>query len=759
MQYQRRQKENNIENEEEDKNKPKKLFQNNYFSSKEKQDAKIASLPINISKIKKKDIKRKENIIAKITHHKIDSSERLYKKIESPSFLAGKKSDFRRINLSTRYHYNNQIENSPLIKDQFSGIEDNEYNVHTLNARKSPDNISYTRYSIDDKPIKIKSINPIYDAQTYQENETYKSNMNENPKNIAFNTFTKTYRQPMVPQNKMSPIQHYDDGNSSYENKGYTDGKYRYTNNYTTKINPTSNIENINLNISNIKANSNAYGGRNTFGRLSNERYFTDANSPSYNNERVHSQSSNHVSYKELKNIVKKFNKVYDPHKNQKGLLIKSSQVTLPGASDEVFNNRYRVLSKMNKLSNILLAKQKNLEEEYNSSRANSNEKKERERSRSKSNNSQKNKKSKKLLMISLAMMGKDINDEERTILRKNRNDKGGVVDLAQEKIAKKNKFKIVKASKISGGKILKSNQKYRERAAKIIQAWWKELKDIYNYKLLQIIKIQSVWKGRWVRKNIYDLLYLNYLYLSFCEKIENVLKNQWTRYAFDKLKQNKKRSKNEEKEILKKIVLNADKNRILIIKKYWDIWINQIENEKIKKNKGKNLIRIRADKENKLGKLRTAFTIWKYNTKMEKIKYLNDDNSDDYSEEINGRKIVKMKKIIEKERSYVPGRNNNFIEKDKFKGLLFILDGANKYHKKQAYGETKPKLIEYLKNLAKITKLKNLINKKHTKIINILKKIIYKWLTKAIKLSSFENEYEYEYVLRKTKPQPNREN
>ena len=37
------------------------------------------------------------------------------------------------------------------------------------------------------------------------------------------------------------------------------------------------------------------------------------------------------------------------------------------------------------------------------------------------------------------------------TILRKNRNEKGGVVDLAQEKLKKKI-FKIKKVHKVSGG-------------------------------------------------------------------------------------------------------------------------------------------------------------------------------------------------------------------------------------------------------------------------------------------------------------------
>ena len=44
-------------------------------------------------------------------------------------------------------------------------------------------------------------------------------------------------------------------------------------------------------------------------------------------------------------------------------------------------------------------------------------------------------------------------------------------------------------------------NPKYREKAAKIVQAWWRERKQKYNKILDQIIKIQSVWRGKFIRK------------------------------------------------------------------------------------------------------------------------------------------------------------------------------------------------------------------------------------------------------------------
>ena len=62
---------------------------------------------------------------------------------------------------------------------------------------------------------------------------------------------------------------------------------------------------------------------------------------------------------------------------------------------------------------------------------------------------------------------------------------------------------------------------------------------------------------------------------------------------------------------------------------------------------------------------------------------------------------------MTEKENYYSPGRKDDVIEKDKFKGLLYILDGVNQYHKKQAFNETKPKITKYLMELAKNVKLK----------------------------------------------------
>ena len=593
----------------------------------------LTSKPVNISStvIEKKQFQKNEKITTEVTVTKSEIGA---------SLSTDKKPKFR-VYLSSRYRGPKKDDINTNLNNRILSMEEEENNIHTLNARKSPDNVLYKRSYIEtENETNMNNINNSQysiDKKTFIDNENKIINMNENEKMLINNTNpnNKRFRQPMIPQNIMSPIKHYDDGNSLNDNQKYSETNPRLTNNIITNTNTKN--ENVKYNTTNKK----------------------------------HS-SQNTVSYKELKRIVKRFNKVYDPFKNEKGLLIKQSQVTLPGASDEVFNNRYRVLSKMNKLSNILLAKRKKSEEDINNFNNIIIGRTQKNKNDLKSKNLEV-KKDKKLLFFSLAMItSKGLKDKEKIILRNMRNEKGGVVDLAPDK-TKRNKFKIKKATKVGGGdkKFKRYNQKEKEKAAKTIQSWWKELKDIYNYKLSKIIKIQNMWRGFWVRRNIYDLLYLNYLYLSFCEKIEKVVTRNILRNAFDKLLKTKK---------------------------------TDGDGESPNKNES-------SEKEIK-----------------EEIN-------------VNGKKIIKITKITESERIISPIKKDKIIEKDKFKGLLKLIEGVNKYHKKQAFDETKPKIIKYLKYLSKKEILKQIINKKIINNQYVLKKYIYKWLTKATINYNIQNE------------------
>ena len=158
------------------------------------------------------------------------------------------------------------------------------------------------------------------------------------------------------------------------------------------------------------------------------------------------------VTGEEVKKLIKYYVKTYDPNKGEDGNLISNSQMIIPLNQDKLFNDRYKVLQKMNKLSHILLAKNRNASPDSNLNRSfgedgkNKFDKKTLNNStiRQGTKKTLREKGKNKFLYVSLAMLSaKGPNTEDRTILRRMRIDKGGVVDLAQENIQKKSKFKI----------------------------------------------------------------------------------------------------------------------------------------------------------------------------------------------------------------------------------------------------------------------------------------------------------------------------
>jgi len=198
----------------------------------------------------------------------------------------------------------------------------------------------------------------------------------------------------------------------------------------------------------------------------------------------------------------------------------------------------------MNRLSNIFLAKEnKNLEKKenefntktnnrnnsYNSNTRKSFNRQTLARSPENASNRRASRHSPdhKFLYESLAMKSsKRPSTEDRLISRWMRLEKEGVVELGQED-KRKNKFKIKRVMTNKGNnRGIFTNPKYREKAAKIIQGWWRNLKNKYDDILAKIIMIQSVFRGRFVRKYLDDFIYLNFLYISFCKKIENALSN-----------------------------------------------------------------------------------------------------------------------------------------------------------------------------------------------------------------------------------------
>ena len=510
---------------------------------------------------------------------------------------------------STQGNPNPKYQRSPHLYNMGSSRDDNDYNMPTINSRKSPNNVMYNinRDSNDDY------LHSPYEDDDYQAypRESQRTGMffrdrspvinlnKRNNKNIS------PYGRPgVIPINKMSPEQNYEESNYSAEKQSQErTAKFNNLKNYLGKNNLYKTENNSYYNPNYINTNTTPNQNQ----TMQNAQML---NVPPQDdvNDKYNNRTYNNMSYRDIKRIANRFTKVYDPNKNNNGLLIEETQITVPGAQDDIFNNRYRVLAKMNRLSNILLAKQGRRNSpnrgyndhpfenrsynKYNRDRSyNGKIKKPFDRhtlARSPGDNSNIRKAfsrspEHKFLYVSLAMISsKGPSCEDRPILRRMRLDKGGVVDLAQEE-RKKTKFKIKNTQRKKGFKRnYFMNPKYREKAARIIQNWWKELKNIFNYRMKQIIKIQSAFRGKFVRKYMYDLFYLNFLYISFCKKIENVLRNHVKPYVFRKLMGKnvedtipKEESPVPDKEILLGRILSRDyRNDLNTIYPSWKKWM-----------------------------------------------------------------------------------------------------------------------------------------------------------------------------------------
>ena len=614
-------------------------------------------------------------------------------------------------------------ERSPKTINIGSSRDENDYNIRTLNARKSPKNNMYQNY---------RDNNDDYMDQTPYDDEDYQG-YPDNPRTAMFsrsrspqatqgyrNKNLSPYDRPVggvIPLNKMSPSQNYDELNYSGEKNPENANQYR---NYKP-------------------SNRQQYPGQTqTLNNPSviNLQKDRDDIANKYNN-----RTYNNMSYRDVKRIANRFSKVYDPNRNSNGLLVEESQITVPGAQDEVFNNRYRVLAKMNRLSNILLAKQKKRtsptkrENNFNSrtyNRDNSynpNTKKQFNRhtlAKSPEDRGSRRAFSRspdhKFLYVSLAMISsKGPSCEDRPILRRMRLEKGGVVDLAQED-RKKNKFKIKKAERKPGSRrSYFTNPKYRDKAAKVIQAWWRDLKNIYNERIKKIILIQSVFRGRFVRKYMYDLFYLNFLYISFCKKIESVLGNHVRPYVWDKLFGKQEPSQEEEVEkpeekvpkrerLLKKIVSRDYRNDLDTIYPVWKKWMSNTRKLGVQNSKGRNLVQIRADKEKKLGDVRNAFNKWLY------VKKILD--AEDKLEENENQNLENNKKRDEDKEKNLK----------KLKGFFQLMNGIEQLTKKEGMNQVLPKLENYLDNQKGKDKLRKMVLRKPKYDKNLLRKYLYRW-------------------------------
>ena len=408
------------------------------------------------------------------------------------------------------------------------------------------------------------------------------------------------------------------------------------------------------------------------------------------------------ITGEEVKKLVKQYVKAYDPIRGEDGNLISNSQTVFSSTKNDPFNDRYKVLQKMNKLSNILLSKRTFNQNTNVEGSPVARTYAEKSFDRNTLNNTimtgkrtiKKNKN--KFLYVSLAMLtSKGLNTEDRTILRRMRIDKGGVVDLAQEKLAKKDKFKIKKVKATGRGHTM-INPKYREKAAKIVQAWWRERKMKYKKILEQIIKIQSVWRGKFIRKYVYDIIYMSYLNQKFLDIINKTLVNHVRPQVWDELFSRKKLIK----DILGNLLESKDKKfTALRIRPYFRKWHAIANFLRRRIEKSERLVIRKGDEKQRKKILKKYLDEWILRTNLEKY-------------------IGKAKDAEEK--------------RQKFFGALNLIDGLTNFSKRTVQKNTHEPITNYLRGLLKNKILKKIaVNREKTEKRNntyLLKYYINRW-------------------------------
>ena len=405
----------------------------------------------------------------------------------------------------------------------------------------------------------------------------------------------------------------------------------------------------------------------------------------------------NTITEDEVKKLVRQYVKAYDPRKDKDGNLISNSQTVLESSKDEMFNDRYKVLQKMNKLSNILLSKTRNTlnETDINLNRSFGDKTFDKKTLNTTVIGGQKRtlKRKPKFLYISLAMLSsKGLNTEDRTILRYQRLDKGGVVDLAQEQIKKKEKFKIKKVKATGRGHNM-INPKYREKAAKIVQAWWRGRKEKYKKILDQIVKIQSVWRGKFTRKYVYDIIFMSYLHQKFLDIMSRTLVNHVRPKVWDDLFSRRKLAK----ETLGNLLLRNDKRySALRIRPYfmrWDAIANFLKRRILKSEK---LVIKKGDDEQRKKLLKKYLDEWILRTNLDKY-------------------IGKAKDAEEK--------------KQKFFGTIDLINGLSNLSKRTVQKNTKEPIKNYLQELLrKKILIKILKNAQRNNLYIKLRYYLNKW-------------------------------
>ena len=635
------------------------------------------------------------------------------------------------LNVTLENKRRERLERSPKTINIGDTEKDIEYNIRTLNPRRSPKNINMamnnnTMYNTNtnynepgniflDQPMQSGSfLQGQGETSTYQgspmagmsmlQNKPSNDYLNGNSREITYSMNPRDLREPLPNlMNKMSPNKNVDDESSSENNnKG---------NDTATQLKDLKTQMDRNANMAHNDGD----------GMIEQPSTVIQSDIRKMEEYAKGRESRETMTEGEIKKLVRQMTKGYDPRKGTEGRLISTSQTIIPGANEEIFNDRYKVLQKMNKLSTILLAKNRgsvggspdqtlnrSIEEQRKTFDRNTLNSTIPGRSRRNTlNRSPQN----KFLYLSLAMISsKGPNCEDRIILRKMRFDKGGVVDLAQEAQKKKNKFTVKKVQRksIAGGSrgYMNYNPKYREKAAKVVQGWWRDLKERYQKILDKIILIQSAWRGRWLRKYIYDIIYLSFLHQRFCDILEKVMVSHVRPIVWEELFGYKKWAK----ERLARLLLEKDKRfTFLRLRPWFNRWRDAAKFLSKRNLKSKRLVNKKELDEKNKKLMSKYFNEWALRSNL--IKFI--------------------------------GKTRDLeAQKKKFYGVMNLFNGTKNLFKRTGLKTVDPKIKSYLAKRIRNNAIKALILKSPKYSTLVKRKYFNKWnnQTGKMKLKDFKN-------------------
>ena len=711
----------------------------------------------------------KRNDLEPINQNKNESlienvKRKINEKIDTNGLINNVPSSSLVINLHPKY------QKKQIIKKNFSQIRnpnptkqiDYQYQIQSLNSsqKSNPNSIKNTsKNNSKEKNSNSSIIIPSLYMHRSSHNINKNSNLNNNEVEIEINHEDDEERTPKIRfhrTKKFSPIFTYNTGENEeiIYNVPFNDEDSIQRNNTNVNMNDNQYYDAYEINegkdpvqirILNKKYNKNNKINNNINNNISNniagDNLFLYSSDEGMDNSIKFEEDIKNNNIK--KKYVRQYTDIYDPKKNQKGILLPKTKLTVPLIESSFNEEKIRYYSGNSKLSNLIMSQKRyspdplNLgyDEFFSGSEDKTtchNEPKIRNLKTFNRRTFEIFAENKKIIKMhkspeerfknfSLAMISsKGKNTENRPISRKMRFEKGGVVDFSQEKVKKKKyKYLIKKIRRPIGKQIIHNNPKYREKAAELIQDWWSSIKDFRQKRIKAVILIQSYFRGRFVRKYLYDVIYMNYLYFGFCKKIQKFIKRKYGPYFFNCLFSKFIKQKN----ALKKIIFKKEKQ---IIKLYVNKWNKIIKKDYKKKLALLYLLRIRAIREGKMFNLQRALNKWNYIAIIQKER----NSFRDLQKSINKENDIKEKnKDKELELNIDKIKSDNIL---KIKGLMQLINGSDKYIKKISLDITYPKIKIYINEKIKKNKLLKVVKIKEKKELLIIRKYFYIYYEKC---------------------------